>query len=37
MGVTGLNSFPLFALLLRIKAPGRLPGACAPKAAQTTC
>ena len=26
MGVTGLNSFPLFALLLRIKAPGRLPG-----------
>ncbi|KPV75846.1 uncharacterized protein RHOBADRAFT_52865 [Rhodotorula graminis WP1] len=26
MGVDGLNSFPLFALLLRIKAPGRLPG-----------
>ncbi|GAA5845635.1 hypothetical protein JCM9279_006056 [Rhodotorula babjevae] len=26
MGVDALNKFPLFALLLRIKAPGRLPG-----------
>ncbi|GAA5914870.1 hypothetical protein JCM8208_003034 [Rhodotorula glutinis] len=26
MGVDTLNAFPLFALLLRIKAPGRLPG-----------
>ncbi|GAA5833865.1 hypothetical protein JCM11251_005991 [Rhodosporidiobolus azoricus] len=26
LGVASLNSFPLFALLLRVKAPGRLPG-----------
>ncbi|BGP37926.1 pig-Q [Rhodotorula kratochvilovae] len=26
MGVAALNAFPLFALLLRVKAPGRLPG-----------
>ncbi|GAA6051856.1 hypothetical protein JCM3770_005500 [Rhodotorula araucariae] len=26
MGVAALNAFPLFALLLRLKSPGRLPG-----------
>ncbi|GAA5876157.1 hypothetical protein JCM8547_003383 [Rhodosporidiobolus lusitaniae] len=26
MGVEGLNRFPLFAVMLRVKAPGRLPG-----------
>lgn len=26
-GVAGLNAFPLFALLLHVKAPRRLPGA----------
>ncbi|GAA6036944.1 hypothetical protein JCM8097_005471, partial [Rhodosporidiobolus ruineniae] len=26
LGIAALNAFPLFALMLRIKAPGRLPG-----------